>query len=57
MAQIDTRHDERDILFKLLVAEHTNDFHTLIVNFKAKMEEEDVKSVESRFEEWKSNRK
>ena len=57
MAQIDTRHDERELLFKLFVAKHNNDIDTLISTILAKMEDEDVKAVERRFIEWKENRK
>jgi len=56
MAQIDTRHEERDILFKLLVAKHNNDLVTLIANTKAKMEKADVEAVIELFEEWKKTR-
>ena len=56
MAQIDTRHDERDMLFSLLVARATNDFDTLIERVIAKMEDEDVKRVEGRFAEWEKKR-
>jgi hypothetical protein len=55
MAQIDTRHDERDILFKMFVAKHNNDFNTLIANMMAKMEKDDVEAVKQQFEEWKTN--
>jgi hypothetical protein len=57
MAQIDTRHGERDVLFQILVAKYNNDLDTLLANVKAKMERQDVKEVLEQFEEWKKTRK
>jgi hypothetical protein len=57
MAQIDTRHDERSMLFQMLVAQHNSDFDTLILNMVAKMEETDVATVNEKFEQWKKMRR
>jgi hypothetical protein len=57
MAAIDTRHDERNILFQVLVAKHNNDFDTLLMNLMAKMEKDDVKDVTELFEQWKKQTK
>lgn len=54
---IDIRHGERDLLFKLLVAEYTDDLSTLILNITAKMEKQDVDDVKALFEQWKSKQK
>lgn len=56
MAQIDTRHDERYWLFKLLVARETGDLDTVIEGLMAKMEKTDVTEVEERFTSWKNRR-
>jgi len=53
MAQIDTRHDERNLLFQVLIARHYNDFDMLVANIMAKMEKDDVDAVMQRFGEWK----
>jgi len=56
MAQIDTRHEERNMLFLTLVAQYNNDFNTLISTLMAKMEASDVEAVKQQFEEWKKTR-
>ena len=56
MPQIDTRHAERDVLTQVLIAQHNNDFDTLITVLTAKMEKEDVKEVFEAFENWKAKR-
>jgi hypothetical protein len=42
-SDLDMRHTERDILFRLLRAERANDFKSLIAELEVKMEQEDVK--------------
>jgi hypothetical protein len=54
MDELEIRHAERDILFKLLVAKHTNNIDFLLANQKAKMEQEDVQLVENQFNIWKN---
>lgn len=54
MAQIDTRHAERDFLMQALIATHNNDFNTLIAVMEARMEKEDVEEVRQKFEQWKA---
>jgi len=57
MATIDTRHEERNVLFLTLVAQYNNDFDTLLSALMAKMEKEDVQTVKEMFEDWKNTRK
>jgi hypothetical protein len=53
LAQIDTRHEERDELFNLFVAKHCPEIIGLqIANKMAIMEEDDIRIVKQRFEEW-----
>jgi hypothetical protein len=57
MAQIDTRHAEKDTLFKLLVAKHDpQNLDLQIANTRASMEQEDIENVLREFEEWKKTR-
>lgn len=56
MAQIDTRHNEKDEFFKLLVAKHFPKLVDLqIANITAKMEKEDVEDVQKRFDLWRES--
>jgi hypothetical protein len=56
MAQIDTRHAEKDTLFKLFVAKYDpKNLDLQIANTMATMEDDDVIAVERRFEDWKNS--
>ena len=57
MAQIDTRHAEKDKLFALLLAEFTGDFQAQIANTRAKMEKDDIDDVMREFEQFKQQYK
>jgi hypothetical protein len=57
MAQIDTRHAEKNKLFSFLVAKETGDIDLQIAQTRATMEPEDIASVMKEFEEWRKNRK
>ncbi|MCL2035771.1 MAG: hypothetical protein FWG83_00065 [Oscillospiraceae bacterium] len=55
MAQVDTRHAEKDKLFSLMLAEFTGDFKSLIASTRAKMEKEDIEDVVQEFERFKKS--
>jgi hypothetical protein len=58
MAQVDTRHNERDMLFSLMVAKREpSSIDLQIAKTMAKMEKEDVEAVKKQFEEWESTLK
>jgi len=53
MPQVDTRHNERDMLFSLMVAKCEPDSIDLqIAKTMAKMEQEDIDAVKKQFEEY-----
>ncbi|MCL2754337.1 MAG: hypothetical protein FWD35_01290 [Oscillospiraceae bacterium] len=57
MAQIDTRHTEKDLLMALLIAKHfPKDVDLLIAKARAKMERDDVKEVMEEFNSYKKAR-
>jgi hypothetical protein len=58
MAQIDTRHIEKDLLMALLIAKHyPENIDLLIAKARAKMEKSDVEEVIEEFEEYRKIRK
>lgn len=57
MAQIDTRHDEKQRLFELLVIEADPALiGEKIFQLRAKMEKEDIEWVEKEFKAWLAKR-
>jgi len=53
MAQVDTRHNEKDKLFSLMVAKREPESIDLqIAQTMAKMEKEDVEEVKKQFDEY-----
>jgi hypothetical protein len=53
MAQIDTRHAERDFLMALLMAQHSPKTISMqIAQAKARMERSDIAEVMEEFERW-----
>jgi hypothetical protein len=56
MAQIDTRHFEMRHLFSLLKANHKGEAIDQIAELEASMEKEDIETVWTRFEKWKTER-
>jgi len=57
MAQVDTRHNEKDKLFSLLVAKCEPDSIDLqIAQTMAKMEKEDIEEVKKQFENYEKIR-
>jgi small-conductance mechanosensitive channel len=57
MGTIDTRHNERDKLFSLLVAKSAPESIDLqIAQTMAKMEKEDIEEVKKQFTEWQSTK-
>ncbi|MCL1865799.1 MAG: hypothetical protein FWF82_00135 [Oscillospiraceae bacterium] len=58
MAQVDTRHSERDMLFSLLVAKSEPDSIDLqIAKIMARMEKEDIEEVKKQFDEYENLKK
>ncbi|MCL1831638.1 MAG: hypothetical protein FWG45_01855 [Oscillospiraceae bacterium] len=53
MAQVDTRHSEKDLLMALLMAQsHPETIPMQIAKAKAKMEREDISEVMQEYESW-----
>ena len=53
MAQVDTRHNERDMLFSLMVAKlEPESIDLQIAKIMAKMEQEDIAAVKKQFDEY-----
>lgn len=50
-SEMEMRHRERDMLFRLLRAKKFNEFDKLIVEYMAGMEQEDVKLVKQQLTE------
>ncbi|MCL1904048.1 MAG: hypothetical protein FWF94_06510 [Oscillospiraceae bacterium] len=58
MAQVDTRHEEKNSLMALLVAKYfPENIDLQIAQAKAKMEKSDIADVMAEFEELKRNHK
>jgi hypothetical protein len=51
---LEVRHRERDLLFRILRAQKFNDFDALIAEFTAAMEEEDVALVRRKIDNLKN---
>jgi hypothetical protein len=58
MAQVDTRHEERNSLMALLIAKHfPENIDLQIAQARAKMEKSDIEDVLREFEEFQKNKK
>ena len=54
MAQVDTRHTERDLLMALLIAKHfPENIDFQIAQARARMEKSDIEEVMGEFEEFR----
>ncbi|MCL1832070.1 MAG: hypothetical protein FWG45_04055 [Oscillospiraceae bacterium] len=57
MAQVDTRHNEKDLLMALLIAKHIPEgIDVQIAQAEARMEKEDVDDVLKVFDKFKKSR-